>query len=653
MAEAVAVTGLRGFSERLMSPEVHVVSGISALEDAVPVEFEEFVFSDKYLNYGDVLYPQLFFILDNFYSPQKYRDYWIDCGISPEDVDTMAFRELVILAGYKTGKTTAIAVLALYELYKLLCLESPQEFYRQSPEQVIFITNYAVSGEQAKDTIWSHIRGIKGDVSPWFQRYDEILGEMKDKEGPLLNVLSNMIEYRHKKITARYMHSNSGSLVGRTNKLAAIDEIAKMDLSGGTRVGRRMYNAAKSTTAPLGEDGLVVSISNPAHNEDAICELLGQCEYVIEGEYAKKYYEPTKTVGTQIKSKNMLGAHFATWEVNRSRTWETFETERVRNPELVDLDYGGIPALPKGAYFKNPDKVRNLFEMSERPSPFNADGTFSDDFWGEPDVHYWMHFDAGQVGKKLPDGRFEGSCFGVAVGHGEPLDHVIDYWDYNVIPTLDLVHRIEASSDLGEVDYENEVKPFLLDLCERLTRNKSIQRRLHLVSDRWNDIWIRQRLRAYAVVEENHTVKKDDYDLLKSCIYSGEYNAASTGQPFYQPCLYVYYDEDLMDEILHLQEIRGQAVEEGDGHVQDMSDCVASVVSHILNTSQRAPRKAGRTAPAGAGAMSRGWSMNPYPVPGNIPGSSPIPGPGGRRAGPTSPIPPIENQNRRTFPRRR
>jgi len=161
-AESLVVEGNTYLADRFRSPEILSKTGISALEDDPPVEFEEFVFSDKYLNYGDVLYPQLFFILDNFYNPQKYRDYWLSEGLTDEEITPFKFRELVILAGYKSGKTTAIAVLALYELYKLLCLANPQEFYKQAPEQEIFITNYAVSGEQAKDTIWAHIKGIRG-----------------------------------------------------------------------------------------------------------------------------------------------------------------------------------------------------------------------------------------------------------------------------------------------------------------------------------------------------------------------------------------------------------------------------------------------------------------------------------------------------------
>ena len=286
----LAVTG-----GREIAVSTRAGAALRHLEDGPPVDILEFIDSDKYLNYGQFLYPRLRFFIELFYHPERYEEYLRnEIGVPPEQFP-LKFKEFIFFAGYKSGKTTLIGVLCLYELYRLLCLEDPQAYYRQAPEQEFFITSVATSEEQAKDTIWSHIVGLRA-TSPWFQRYEESLAQLKDSLGPLFRSTGTILEYRHKSIVARVMHSRSAGLVGRTSKCVALDEIAKMEEGVGSRSANRIYSSLRSTTTPFGDDGIVAAISNPLHAEDMICTLYGRCAVRMAGETFLDLYVPSELI---------------------------------------------------------------------------------------------------------------------------------------------------------------------------------------------------------------------------------------------------------------------------------------------------------------------------------------------------------------------
>jgi len=116
------------------------------------------------------------------------------------------YQELVCVVGMRAGKTKLASVIALYEAFKLLCLEKPAAYYGFAPNQTIFIINTAVSKEQAHDTVFASENELLQN-SPYFK---EMI-----KEGTC-KIKYNEIAFPEARVVLRSEHANSSSLVGRT-----------------------------------------------------------------------------------------------------------------------------------------------------------------------------------------------------------------------------------------------------------------------------------------------------------------------------------------------------------------------------------------------------------------------------------------------------
>ena len=572
--DRVVAPVLDRIAQELETPYIFIPSGLSELEDKTSVHIRDFVTSEDYLGYRDP-YPRLMWALELFYSPQDYSSYFRETfGLSDSEIDELYFNQLVLFMGFKSGKTTTAGILCLYELYKLLCLESPQSTYNQSRDQELFVTNVATSGQQAQDTIWAHVKGLR-EGSRWFTEYESRLSRLSDRKGPLFRDNETQLTYRHKNVIARTEHSKSASKLGKTAKCVAIDEIAKFDMTAGPRSGRRSLNAAKNNLSPLKLDGVLAAISSPEHVNDLICELFGCCGFQIESAEIASLYKTTERIVSLPKDPHSLGLHFATWEVNPHRTKDTLVYDFEINPEDTWRDYGSVPSYARDSFFRNPQRLIELFGSASRPNPINESGQFESWFRERPEIDYFMHCDAGLVGKKEGD-RYSGSFFGLALGHGDVGTMSDDQGNTEsvILPTFDLVARIGSNPELGEIDYENDVYPFLLDVFDRFPSIRV------LTFDRWQDVWLMQVARRYVKKLERYVVGKTDYDELKRSLYQGT--------------VVLYRDqEDLLEELIHLELVNGSRVEKGLGFVKDMSDCAASIVSRVLKSTDR-PRVAGR-----------------------------------------------------------
>ena len=74
---------------------------LSAIEGVEPVSLIEFIDSDNYLGMKDVCYPVIKDILDKFYNPLNYKDFFFDNGVPAEELDNLKFNELILDLGMK------------------------------------------------------------------------------------------------------------------------------------------------------------------------------------------------------------------------------------------------------------------------------------------------------------------------------------------------------------------------------------------------------------------------------------------------------------------------------------------------------------------------------------------------------------------------
>ena len=81
------------------------------------------------------------------------------------------YTECVLVIGMRSGKTLLSSVMATYEAFQLINLGKPCAYYGLPKGSEIFIFNVAVSEQQAKDTVFAHIKA-RIDSSEWWQNQD-------------------------------------------------------------------------------------------------------------------------------------------------------------------------------------------------------------------------------------------------------------------------------------------------------------------------------------------------------------------------------------------------------------------------------------------------------------------------------------------------
>ena len=80
------------------------------------------------------------------------------------------FQELVLVLGRRSGKSFLVSTIALYELYRLICMGHPQARYGLMEFDSIYLLNVARNEEQAKNAIFAKIKQTVL-ASPFFQPY--------------------------------------------------------------------------------------------------------------------------------------------------------------------------------------------------------------------------------------------------------------------------------------------------------------------------------------------------------------------------------------------------------------------------------------------------------------------------------------------------
>ncbi len=319
-----------------------------------------------------------------------------------------SYRELVVVAGMKGGKTIMSSVIACYEEYEVYRVGDAPKHWGFPKGEKIFIINVATSSTQAEDTIFSQtVSRIKN--SPFYN-----LRPYSDK--------GDTIWMKDSGVRIRCGHSNSASIVGKLAKLVLFDELARFQDRGGKNSADAVYTSLTRSVEPFGEEGKIVSISSPLYDKDKIMSLFGLSE----------------------KIPNMLGFKLATWEMNPKLPRKHFIFEFKKDPESAARDFGADPSKGTESYYRMPARIDDMFEKCKAyEDPVNEDGTLKEWFKGNPEFDYYLHGD--------PAARND--AFGIGLAHRLGKRYI-----------LDLSYRFESSLD--EIDVL-EVRNFLLEILRR------------------------------------------------------------------------------------------------------------------------------------------------------------------------------------------
>jgi len=229
------------------------------------------------------------------------------------------YRELVLVAGMRSGKSFLATVFALYEAFLLLTTPSPQKKYGLHPSSLIHILLVAKSEDQARDVLLSRALGIIQDS--WF--FDLFPRKVR----------KDTIEFPSKRIMIWVGPSTSNTLVGRTAKAVILDELARFPQTESGGGAWMIYHSLKAATVTFGNDGHRIIISSPLRSDDILMQL---------------YNDPPP---------DTLALRYATWEFNPHIKFEDLQTELQRDPVAFWRDFGAQPSESLYPYFARLDEV--------------------------------------------------------------------------------------------------------------------------------------------------------------------------------------------------------------------------------------------------------------------------------------------------------
>lgn len=262
------------------------------------------------------------------------------------------YKELVLLAGMRGGKTALASVMACYEFWDAITMPDPASYYKLLPNQMLFVLILAASSKQAEDGVYANVAGMI-DGCDWIHKYFKV------------DIRGDFITCEQKRIKLQVLGSWANTAVGRTSKCVIFDELASFEQTAGKRGAWSVYSRVRKSTDTLKYDGHVIDISSAQYLGDIIMEL---------------YKKGTKTKN-RYESKGLFSPVLPilreTWNMNPN-----FSEEQLREEYADDLatfnrdyacrpEYGGGMEFPHGVVLT--PMVNKMTQAFERSLGYHTD----------------------------------------------------------------------------------------------------------------------------------------------------------------------------------------------------------------------------------------------------------------------------------------
>lgn len=190
------------------------------------------------------------------------------------------FREVLLVLGRRSGKSMMVAIIALYEVYKLIEIGDPQKYHEINEGDTIDVLNAATSASVAADSVFDKIKPMVLN-SPYFKKKitkDSVLKDsirfytphdMEVNE----KLRSEGLPPREGTVRCLSGHSNSDTLVGKNVIVVIIDEMAGMIQKDKSKMSdAELYEKLKNSVWTF-DDPKILCISNPLSKDGKFYDL--------------------------------------------------------------------------------------------------------------------------------------------------------------------------------------------------------------------------------------------------------------------------------------------------------------------------------------------------------------------------------------------
>lgn len=504
----------------------------------------------------------------------------------------------VLIAGMRGGKSMLAAIVASFQVHRLLALDSPAEALHQMRGQRITVQFIASTEAQAKETAYAAFETVLTEsywwiqYIRWLQSQEESLGMPK---GSLFEKSTTKIEFGEKNIAILSLHSNSASLAGKTSACCIFDELSRFDVAEGAvqtksqkRTAQAVYNTVARAATSLVPFSKVLTITSPMYEDDYGMRLLYKCGKFIGGVKSGIIHTLRKQYPEKVE--RMVGYHSTTFELNPkydekgqivpggfSEDDAFFKSVKVADPEAFNRDYYALPPSAVSPFFEFPERIDKCISKEKEPKVLFTTTEFEESLEtnGRLEVRAY-------VGKKIQviksdkftsyflscDQGEKKDAFVVAMAHGEPVSYdtidssgkTVSLERYKVV--VDFIEGwVPDKERRTTVSFPN-VDDTIISLNDYFYVKK-------VVFDQWNSTESIQRLFSRGILTEK-TKASDNmrkYELLKTLMYSGLVELPE--------------NDRLHKELRQLNSIKGVKVDHPAEGSSDFCDAIARVVWEV------------------------------------------------------------------------
>jgi len=424
------------------------------------------------------------------FTEQQYLEYLYNegrCNISEQDHER---RQLVLALGRRSGKTALSGIFASYELYRLLNLYNPQQYYGLPNGNKIQIISVATDKDQAGllySEVTSHL--AKCDYfKPYVVNITQGWVNFRtpfdiEKYGATLRQQDGKFVSFSGKTTIRVTFKSciAKGLRGAGNVVVILDEVAHFQDKGGSSA-KEIYDAITPSVAAFSrkdpETGLPAE--DPVTGEKADVE--GRIILISSplGRSGKFYDLYDQAMRGGEGSENLLAVQAPTWEVNPTIPSKYYKEKYHEDPVTFATEFGAQFSDQAVGWIERKEDLLACVDPARRPVTR-----------ARPRAPHQMGVDVGLVGGLTGDGT------GIAITHIEQDRIVLDYHELwmagtdwrDTNPHLGTEYPTpyaKVLADEARLDFD-ELTNWIMALCKRF----------HITAglfDRWNGLPLEQSL---------------------------------------------------------------------------------------------------------------------------------------------------------------
>jgi hypothetical protein len=411
------------------------------------------------------------------FTEREYLSYLFNegrCNIKEQDHER---RELILAIGRRAGKTTLSGIFASYEVYRLLNLYNPQDYYGLPNGNRIQLISVATDKDQAGllfNEVSSHMAKCEY-FKPFISNntlshinfrtpYDiEKFGANKQQDNGRFVSLNGKATLR-----VTFKSCIAKGLRGSGNVVVILDEIAHFQDKGQSSA-KDIYDAVTPSTAafsPKGDKG------QPIGNVESRIILISS----PLGKSGKFYEQFDLAMHGGPGSDNLLAIQAPTWEINPTVDPNYYKQKYHSDPIVFAVEHGAQFSDQVTGWIERESDLLNCVDPQARPKEV-----------GPPRAPHQMGIDVGLV----EDGT------AIAITHLEGDRIILDYHEAwyagqdwrETNPHLDGAYSTPYAKGLANVER--------LDFDEIADWVVALSKRFHIASglfDRWNGIPLEQAL---------------------------------------------------------------------------------------------------------------------------------------------------------------